>query len=1041
MSTPRASRSNEVPKVLGGIEEEYEILSELGRGGTAVVYLARDRALDREVAVKVIRSTYVEDEEAVARLVREARTVGQLQHPNIVMLYGTRRLDDNSLALIMQYVPGRPLKSVIRNEGPLPFKMVTAVLDDIGSALLYAHRQKIVHRDIKPENIYLDEAVEVARLADFGIARHWDKDAGITLPGMAIGTPTYMSPEQIDGAHLDGRSDIYSLGIVGYEMLTGQQPWAGENLYSIIYKQKREQLPPLDQVRPGLPEALQEAVEGALHKLPDDRWQTAEHFLACLRGKTVEDVRSRHGVDRPSEGGPDIPLPILEPDGEEPEETQAGPLVDDDALTIKYVRPQDHQLEEAVTGQSASKEGSAGSRFELEPEDPDVPDPGRWGEPVDEERAPQGRVMALALLAFVSAGLGFVAFNSMGGEGDLADAGAGNGAAVSPTQGGSPESQLPTGGVNPGGDDPDPGSQPESGLPERLVPLVGTLTGAPGEATAQPVRVQVLDADGQPASIAVVEFRVESGGGAVSPQIVDVDSEGIAEATWVLGSGAQPDRVVARVPGRSEVDAVTFVAESSGSAVAGGGTTGGSLPGSGTADNAPAALNVVAGSFQQGTPGEPLPDPVRIQVLARDGAPAVGATVVFTPDPGHGSASVEAVAVDDDGFAETLWTLGQTGGSQRLRIQVAGENVFGVAEATAAAAATPRLTARASVVSGATHACAVSSSGALSCWGGNTYGQLGNGGRTRQSRPIGVAGGLTFARVSAGFTATCGITTAGELYCWGRNEVGELGDGTTLARATPNPVAGGRSFVDVDVGFAHACARTASGQTFCWGRNDSGQLGDGGSGDQARPSPVGGAILFRSISAGWNHTCGTTASQTYCWGANDRGQLGTGSGANAALPALVAVDFGLSQISAGGSHTCGVSAGGGAYCWGNNQYGQLGDGTTQSRETPVPVDSEAGFTMVAAGPVHTCALTPSGAAYCWGRNSSGQLGDGTNLDRAAPTPVDGTLTFTTLSVEGNHTCGRGSDGSIYCWGSNSDGQLGNGSLTNQNRPTAIARGG
>ncbi|NNM31514.1 MAG: protein kinase, partial [Gemmatimonadetes bacterium] len=977
MSTHRAPRSSEVPKVLGGLEDEYEILSELGRGGTAVVYLARDRALDREVAVKVIRSTYVEDEEAVARLVREARTVGQLQHPNIVMLYGTRRLDDNSLALIMQYVPGRPLKSVIRNDGPLPFKMVAAVLDDIGSALLYAHRQKIVHRDIKPENIYLDEAVEVARLADFGIARHWDKDAGITLPGMAIGTPTYMSPEQIDGAHLDGRSDIYSLGIVGYEMLTGQQPWAGENLYSIIYKQKREQLPPLDEVRPGLPAALQQAVEGALHKIPDDRWQTAEQFLACLRSQTVEDVRSRHGVERPSEADPGSRAPApVEPAGDEPEPVPAGPLVDDDALTIKYVRPQENELEHAVTGQPDPADGQDQGprrRFELEDEDQEAPAPAPWGETPEERPAARGRVMALALLAFVSAGLGFVAFNAMGEDGGLVDPVPGNGAAVTPTQGGPSGSETPAGGLPAGGTAPDPASRPESGLPDRLVPLVGTLTGAPGQATAQPVRVQVLDADGMPATVAVVEFRVESGGGAVSPQIADVDSEGIAEATWVLGNGVQPDRVTARVPGRSGVDAVTFVAETGGTAVVDAGSPGGSLPaaGGGNGGNVPAALNVVAGAAQQGTPGEPLPQPVRIQVLNQDGAPATGVTVLFTPDEGHGNASMEATTVDDQGFAETSWTLGPTSGSQRLRIQVAGQSVFTVAEATAAAAASPRLSARATVVSGATHACAVTSTGVLSCWGGNTYGQLGDGGRTRQSRPTGVAGGLTFARVSAGFTATCGITTAGDLYCWGRNEVGELGDGTTLARATPNRVAGGRTFVDVDVGFAHACARTAAGQAYCWGKNDSGQLGDGGSGDQTRPSPVGGGILFRSITAGWNHTCGTSGSQTFCWGANDRGQLGDGSGANAALPALVAVEFGLSQVTAGGSHTCGVSAGGGAYCWGNNQYGQLGDGTTQDRDTPVPVDSEAGFTAVEAGPVHTCALTPSGAAYCWGRNNWG----------------------------------------------------------------------
>jgi alpha-tubulin suppressor-like RCC1 family protein len=922
--------------------------------------------------------------------------------------------------------------------------MVSAVLDDIGSALLYAHRQKIVHRDIKPENIYLDESVEVARLADFGIARHWDKDAGITLPGMAIGTPTYMSPEQIDGAHLDGRSDIYSLGIVGYEMLTGQQPWAGENLYSIIYKQKREQLPPLDEVRPGLPAALQQAVEGALHKSPDDRWQAADQFLACLRGQTVEDVRSRHGVDRASDASPGPPSPPTVVTGGEEEDpsTPAGPVVDDDALTIKYRRPREDELEVAVAGEDVSSTvETEGPRpiFEIEAETEPGPEAPPWDGTDAEQQRPRGRIAALALLAFVSAGIGFVAFNALGGE-DVVDPvpTPGNGTVVGTV----PDEPSPDG-SSPGDTDPDPASQPGLGLPDRLVPLVGTLTGAPGEATTEPIRVQVLDSEGKPASVAVVEFRVESGGGAVSPQIADVDSDGIAQATWVLGSGAQPDRVTARTPGLSDVDAVTFTARRGGAATAGGTTPEGSLPPAGGGDvGTPSRLNVVSGLGQQGTPGEQLSEPIRVQVLGSGGDPVTGVTVMFTPDEGHGSTSVEAVSVDEQGVAETAWTLGPNAGPQRLRVQVAGQSIFSIAEATAAAAARPSLSPRATVVSGATHACSVSASGALSCWGGNTYGQLGDGGRTRRSTPTAVAGGLSFARIAAGFTATCGITTGGELYCWGRNEVGELGDGTTLARATPNRVAGNRSFVDVDVGLAHACARTASGQAFCWGRNDAGQLGNGGSsGDQTRPSPVGGGILFQSVSAGWNHTCGTSRSGTYCWGANDRGQLGTGSGANAALPAEVAIGFGLSQVSAGGSHTCAVSAGGGAYCWGSNQYGQLGDGSTQSRETPVPVESEAGFTMVAAGPVHTCALTPSGAAYCWGRNNAGQLGDGTTVDRSVPTSVDGTLTFNNLSVEGNHTCGRGSDGALYCWGSNSDGQLGDGSRQNRPRPTRVAPGG
>jgi TonB family protein len=268
--------------VLSGIESDYEILDELGRGGVSVVYLARDRVLGRNVAIKVIRDGFLDDAEASARFEREARMLASLQHPNIVTLFGAKRLAGGSLALVMQHGDWQTLKPVIREHGALPIEQVRRVLTDISSALVYLHRQNVVHRDVKPENIFLERGGGRALLSDFGIARSGDGQASVTLTGVVIGTPAYMSPEQIDGAELSGRSDLYSLGMVAYEMLTGRRPWEGESLYGVIFKQKSENLPPLATQRPDVPRYLQHAVERAIAKNPADRWSDVAAFLDQL---------------------------------------------------------------------------------------------------------------------------------------------------------------------------------------------------------------------------------------------------------------------------------------------------------------------------------------------------------------------------------------------------------------------------------------------------------------------------------------------------------------------------------------------------------------------------------------------------------------------------------------------------------------------------------------------------------------------------------------------------------------------------------------
>jgi serine/threonine protein kinase/uncharacterized protein YecT (DUF1311 family) len=269
------------PSDLRALERDYELIRELGQGGMAAVYLARQRRTARLVAIKAIRARYLDDPDALQRFAREARTVAGLDHPNIVRTEAIEQIGDRAVAIIMEHVEGGTVRDRLREFGSLGAEDAESILRDVANALGYAHRHGIVHRDVKPENIFLDPARRRALLSDFGIARKIE-DAGITLLGAALGTPQYMSPEQIDGEAVDGRSDIYSLGVLGWELLTGRRPWAGESLYGVIYKQKHEDLPRITSLRPRVPANLLFAIEGALIKDKRRRFQTIAEFIDQL---------------------------------------------------------------------------------------------------------------------------------------------------------------------------------------------------------------------------------------------------------------------------------------------------------------------------------------------------------------------------------------------------------------------------------------------------------------------------------------------------------------------------------------------------------------------------------------------------------------------------------------------------------------------------------------------------------------------------------------------------------------------------------------
>src|SRR5947199_576867 len=260
------------------LKDEYEILDELGRGGMAIVFKAREKQLEREVAIKVLPFSLAFDKEFVERFQREARTSAKLEHPSIIPIYRVGK-SGRVIYFVMKFLRGKPLASVLAARGSLPPAEIRQILVQVARALAYAHKSGIVHRDIKPDNIIFDEHGQ-AVVTDFGIAKA-ATGGKLTGTGMSIGTPHYMSPEQARAQQLDGRSDVYSLGVVAYQSLTGSVPFDGEDSFSIGYKHIMEEIPapPLETYDQ---RTVFEIIRKMMAKSPDDRFQTADDLVQAL---------------------------------------------------------------------------------------------------------------------------------------------------------------------------------------------------------------------------------------------------------------------------------------------------------------------------------------------------------------------------------------------------------------------------------------------------------------------------------------------------------------------------------------------------------------------------------------------------------------------------------------------------------------------------------------------------------------------------------------------------------------------------------------
>jgi serine/threonine protein kinase len=258
---------------------EFEILKELGRGGMATVYLAHDLSLNRKVAIKVMSPGVGGEVSMSERFLREAQTAAALSHPNIIPVYSVKQTGAVTF-FVMKFIAGRPLDDIMRELGPMPIVMVTAILTQVAGALGYGHKRGVVHRDVKPGNVMIDDE-GWAVVTDFGIAKV-EAAVGLTRTGAAIGTPTYMSPEQCTAREVGGASDQYSLGVMAYEMISGRKPFDGDSVMAIMYGHVNERPLDIRSKRADCPPSLADAVMRMLSKKPDDRFPDMDAVISAV---------------------------------------------------------------------------------------------------------------------------------------------------------------------------------------------------------------------------------------------------------------------------------------------------------------------------------------------------------------------------------------------------------------------------------------------------------------------------------------------------------------------------------------------------------------------------------------------------------------------------------------------------------------------------------------------------------------------------------------------------------------------------------------
>ncbi len=954
------------PEELAALLPQHGITALLGCGGMGAVYRGVQSALDRPVAIKLLSAELAADEQFIARFQREARTLAKLQHPGIVTVYEFGQTSAGHPYFVMEFVEGTDLQRILRGPGLNPEQALT-LISQVCDALHYAHRQGVIHRDIKPANI-LVTADGRAKVADFGLSRPLAEDTSVLTSANAImGTDAYMAPEQRTG-HADARADIYALGVMLYEMLTGQRPHG-------VFD------PPSRKVQVDI--RLDEVVLKALQEEPARRYQQA--------GEMKTDVD--HIRTTPPQTSPQKPT-------SSPRKTWS--LAAAGALAITVIASifiwKGGELRKATRAAEVAP-ARAAATSDAPPRPLSKSEAAALAEKLPGASKEQPFVNSLGMKFVPVPGTNILFSIWETRVRDYAEFAKANDVDAEWTQPTSKGMPVPQG--------PDHPVIRVSWTEAKT--FCDWLTKTELSQGVLPAGATYrLPTDHQWSCAVGIGNREDE-------TAMPSNKNGVIPdypwgAAWPPPSGAGnfgDEATYAKFGAVMKERIIGYRDEYSGTAPVG------SFRGN--------ILGIFDLAGNAGEYCEDRADTDGAKRIVRGGSWFSPHLLLLVASRRQTYPATARIA--DYGFRCVLDQGGDYLAQNRVSAKVVAVSA-GNSEKTAPRAPTgqiPRQIGRdndwISVAVGESHALAIKANGSLWAWGKGSFGQLGVGVLEDKREPVRIGSDIDWKTAAARADASFAIKTDGSLWAWGRNRYGCLGDGTEVNRPAPTRVGTGTDWTGLALAAFHTLALKADGTLWGWGANQFGQRSTGPSAPQLYPKQIGTDHDWTCISAAYGSGGAIKADGSlWGWGDNRAGQLGLTTAEKVPNPVRIGPDG--YWIAVETRQTRSFVIGKDQTLWGSggNEFGKLGIGSKAARSDWTAVGGNRRWTLVAATVDSTFALQADGSLWAWGHNHRGQLGDGSTIDRLSPVRIGADGRWVSISAGENGAAGIRGDGSLWVWG-------------------------